>query len=99
MTGSAVKQYMVIERFKGGAAAAVYGRFRERGRLAPDGLTYVDSWVDDTLKICFQLMTTDRPELFDAWIARWSDLVDFEVYPVIPSRVAAARALGEESSA
>ena len=81
---------MVVERFKNGDAAPVYQRFRERGRLAPEGLTYVNSWVDTTLQRCFQLMETDDPTLFDVWIANWSDLVDFEVYPVITSADAAA---------
>jgi len=83
--------YMVIERFRGGDAVPVYRRFRERGRLAPDGLTYVNSWVDDSLRICFQLMRTDRRELIDEWMSRWSDLVEFEVYPVVTSAEAAAR--------
>ena len=98
MTRNGATLYMIVERFKRGDAAAVYRRFRERGRLAPDGLTYVESWVDDTLNTCFQLMATERRELIDQWIAQWSDLVDFELYPVISSRVAAARALGEALS-
>ena len=81
---------MVVEHFKNGDAAPVYQRFRERGRLAPEGLTYVNSWVDTTLRRCFQLMETDDPTLFDVWIANWSDLVDFEVYPVMTSADAAA---------
>jgi hypothetical protein len=84
---------MVVERFKAGKASPVYQRFRERGRLTPDGLTHVDSWVDEALCVCFQVMRTDDRALLDAWIARWSDLVDFEVYPVITSAEAAARAL------
>ena len=84
--------FMVIERFRGGDALAVYRRFRERGRLTSEGLTYVDSWVDESLRICFQVMRTDRRELLDEWMARWSDLVEFEVYPVITSAEAASRA-------
>src|SRR5262249_41693899 len=83
--------YMVIERFKGGDARPVYRRFREQGRLAPEGLAYVSSWVDPELTHCYQLMETDERALLDAWIARWSDLVDFEVHAVIPSAEAAAR--------
>jgi hypothetical protein len=86
--------FMVIERFRNRDAAAVYRRFRERGRLAPDGLTYVESWVDESLQVCFQVMRTDRRELLDEWMAQWSDLVDFEVYPVVTSAEAAARVLG-----
>ena len=83
--------YMVIEHFKGGDAVPVYRRFREHGRLAPQGLTYVSSWVDTKLERCYQLMETDDPRLLDDWLARWSDIVDFEVYPVITSAEAAER--------
>jgi Protein of unknown function (DUF3303) len=82
--------YMVVEKFKRGAAP-VYERAAERGRLLPAGLTYLDSWVDQRLDRCFQLMETDDPGLFDDWIERWSDLADFEVVPVITSADAAAR--------
>jgi hypothetical protein len=77
--------YMVIEHFKGGDAVPVYRRFRDRGRLAPAGLSYVSSWVDTKLERCFQLMETDDPALLDQWLGQWRDLVDFEVYPVITS--------------
>lgn len=83
--------YMVIERFKGGDAVPVYRRFRDHGRLAPEGLVYVSSWVDATLKSCYQLMETEDPLLLDVWIAGWSDIVDFEVHPVISSTDAAER--------
>jgi hypothetical protein len=83
--------YMVIEHFKGGDAVPVYRRFRDRGRLAPEGLSYVSSWVDATLERCYQLMETDTPVLIDQWIAAWSDLVDFEVHAVISSTEAAER--------
>ena len=59
--------------------------------MAPDGLTYVESWVDEPMQRCYQLMETDDPALLDAWIANWSDIVDFEVHPVISSPEAAAR--------
>lgn len=83
--------YMVIERFKGGDPVPVYRRFRDHGRLAPDGLTYVSSWVDTTFECCYQLMKTDHRQLLDEWIAQWSDLVDFEVHEVVTSPEAAAR--------
>jgi hypothetical protein len=82
---------MVVERFRGGEAGPVYARFRERGRMAPDGLRYVSSWVTDDLTTCFQVMECDDPALLDAWIACWDDLVDFEVRPVVTSAEAAAR--------
>ena len=83
--------YMVVEHFKNRDAVPVYRRFRDRGRLAPEGLTYVSSWVDEQLERCYQLMETDQRELLDEWISNWNDLVDFEVYPVITSQEAAAR--------
>ena len=77
--------YMVMERFKGGDAVPVYRRFRDQGRLAPPGLLYISSWVDTSFERCYQLMETDNPQLLDEWLARWSDIVDFEVHPVITS--------------
>jgi hypothetical protein len=84
--------YMVVEHFKNKDAAAVYRHFRGRGRMAPEGLLYVSSWVDEKLERCYQLMETHDQRLLDEWMAEWDDLVDFEVYPVITSREAAARA-------
>jgi hypothetical protein len=81
---------MVVERFRRGPEP-VYERAADRGRLLPDGLVYVDSWVDERLDRCFQLMETDDPALFDEWIAHWSDLADFEVVPVVTSAEAAER--------
>ena len=83
--------YMVVEHFKGSDAVPVYRRFRERGRLAPEGLLYISSWVDEKLERCYQLMETGDPQLLDEWMANWSDLVDFEVYPVISSKDAAEK--------
>ncbi|MFN2445595.1 MAG: DUF3303 domain-containing protein [Vicinamibacterales bacterium] len=82
---------MVIERFKDGDPVPVYRRFREHGRLAPEGLSYVSSWVDTHLERCYQLMETDDPRLLDQWMAHWSDIVEFEVNPVITSAEAAER--------
>jgi uncharacterized protein DUF3303 len=83
--------YMVVEHFKD--APAVYRRFRERGRMAPDGLTYVSSWVDEKIERCFQIMETHDRRLLDQWMANWSDVTDFEVYPVITSAEAVERIL------
>ena len=85
--------YMIIEDFKGDPAA-VYRRFRERGRLAPDGLHYVSSWVMSDLQRCYQVMSCDDRRLLDQWMAQWQDLVAFEVVPVIPSAEASAAVLG-----
>jgi hypothetical protein len=87
--------YMVIEHFRDGDPVPVYRRFRERGRMAPEELTYVDSWVDESLRLCFQVMRTDRRELLDQWMEQWSDLVAFEVFPVVTSAEAASRVLGD----
>lgn len=81
--------FMVIERFKNQDAAPVYKRFRERGRMLPEGLKYVESWTDTDLSLCFQLMECEDPSLLEQWVARWEDLVDFEVVPVITSKEAA----------
>ncbi len=81
--------FMVIESFKNGDAASVYSRFRERGRMMPDGLKYIDSWTDAKFERCFQLMESDDMTLFDEWINNWKDLVDFEVIPVMQSKEAA----------
>ena len=86
-TGPAL--YMVIERFKAGAAAEIYRRARERGRMLPPGLEYLDSWVDLDLSRCFQLMQTADVKLIETWIAAWTDLVEFEVVPVQGSADAA----------
>jgi len=74
--------YMVIERFKENAAPEIYRRFREKGRMMPEGLEYISSWIDLDLKICWQLMQTEDFALFDKWIDNWRDLMDFEVVPV-----------------
>jgi hypothetical protein len=76
---SNVKQYMVIERFAPGRKAEVYERFHQKGRMLPDGLTYLDSWLEKDGDRCFQLMETDNPALFEVWKRRWNDLVSIEV--------------------
>jgi hypothetical protein len=81
--------YMVIEHYRNGDAVPVYRRFRDQGRLAPDGVKYISSWVDTSLQHCYQLMEADEQALLDQWIANWSDLVDFDVVPVVTSAEAA----------
>lgn len=80
------KLYMVFELFKDKDAVPIYRRFRDNGRMMPEGLAYVSSWIDDKLERCYQLMETHDRALLDEWIGRWSDLVDFEVYPVMTSK-------------
>ncbi len=72
--------YMVIEQFKD--ARAIYKRFREKGRMMPDGLNYVSSWIDHDLNKCWQVMETDDERLFRQWTDSWNDLMDFEIIPV-----------------
>src|SRR5262245_36811100 len=74
--------FMVIERFKGRDPAPVYARLREQGRALPDGLRYVDSWVEANFDRCFQLMECDDATLLQRWVLQWRDLVEFEVVPV-----------------
>jgi hypothetical protein len=74
-----MKRYMVIEQFVPGAKDKVYERFREQGRMLPDGLVYVDSWLEKDGDRCFQLMETSDPSLFDRWTKSWNDLVRFEI--------------------
>ena len=85
---------MVVERYKRGPEP-VYARAEAKGRMLPDGLRYLDSWVVDDVAMdrCFQLMEADDESLFDEWIERWNDLTEFEVYPVLSSAEAAQRAL------
>ena len=80
--------YMVLETFRDADARPVYRRFRDRGRLAPDGLRYVASWVTDDLQRCFQVMECDDRALLEAWMDQWRDIVDFEVIPVMTSAAA-----------
>jgi hypothetical protein len=84
-------RYMIVEHFRNGDARPVYDRFRRSGRLAPDGLHYVGSWVSADLTRCYQVMECDDRRLLDEWIAAWMDLVDFEVHEVITSSEAASR--------
>ena len=83
--------YMVIESFRNGDPAPVYRRFRDRGRSLPEGLRYVDSWVQQDGARCFQLMECDDSATFSQWISGWSDLAKFEVVPVITTGEAQAR--------
>ena len=77
--------FMVVEHFRNGDPRPVYQRFAERGRMAPDGLRYVGSWVTDDLKRCFQVMECDDRRLLEQWITHWDDIVEFEVVPVVTS--------------
>jgi len=81
--------YMIVEHFRDNAIP-IYRRFRERGRMAPDGLRYVASWVTEDYRRCFQVMECDDPALLELWMSNWRDLTEFEVIPVNTSADAAA---------
>lgn len=88
--------YMVIENFKAGKEKEIYRRAENKGRMLPDGLEYINSWVSSDIRICYQLMRCNDAELLNEWIAKWIDLVDFEIIPVISSKNATDKALGKE---
>lgn len=83
--------YMILERFKNDDPVPVYRRFRDRGRLMPDGLKYVSSWITADMSMCYQVMECDDRRLLDEWLANWNDLTDFDVIPVITSPEAQER--------
>ncbi|MGD9804459.1 MAG: DUF3303 domain-containing protein [Hyphomicrobiaceae bacterium] len=78
-------QFMVIEHFRNRDAKAVYARFRNNGRMAPEGLVYMGSWIEANFARCFQLMECNDARLLQDWIMNWGDLADFEIVPVVPS--------------
>lgn len=82
--------YMVIENFRGGDPVPVYRRFRDRGRMMPDGIEYLGSWVTKDLHRCFQVMSCEDRRLLDQWMANWDDITNFDVIPVMTSVEASA---------
>lgn len=78
--------FMVIETFRNGDAKSAYRRFRKVGRVMPEGLSYVGSWTTADLRRCFQIMETDDVTLLQRWVADWSDLVEFEIVPVVTGK-------------
>ena len=82
--------YMIVEHFRDGDPVPVYRRFRAKGRMAPEGLRYVSSWVTEDLGRCYQLMECDDRALLEQWAARWSDLAEMEIHPVVTSAEAVA---------
>jgi Protein of unknown function (DUF3303) len=79
--------FMVIEHYRN--VKAVYARFNQKGRMMPEGMKYVGSWVESNLARCFQLVDAENQSLFSAWTENWKDIVDFEIIPVINSNDAA----------
>ena len=86
--------FMVIEKFHGGNPKPVYERFAAKGRMAPEAVSYVNSWITEDLGTCYQVMDAPDRANLDEWIANWRDIVDFEVVPVITSHEARQRVLG-----
>ena len=78
--------FMVVEHFKQGKTRDIYRRLQERGRMMPDGLKYIDSWTSADCDCCWQLMECEDASLFQEWILQWSDLAEFEIIPVVPSK-------------
>ena len=83
--------FMIIEKFYPGKVRLLYERFDEKGRLLPEGVSYINSWIDENVTICYQLMESDTVEKIYTWIENWDDLSDFEVIPVITSAEAKAK--------
>lgn len=81
-------QYMIIERFYPGKVKAIYERFAEKGRMLPQGVSYINSWINESVTGCYQLMESESFEKLQEWIDNWKDLVEFEVVPVINSEKA-----------
>ena len=89
--------FMVIEHFRDQDGKAVYRRFRDKGRMTPEGLRFVESWVAADLSRCFQIMACDDVAIIQKWAAEWSDLVEFEIVPVALGKETAAALSGESS--
>jgi hypothetical protein len=89
---------MVIENFRGQDGKAVYRRFRDKGRMMPEGLRFVASWVAADLGRCFQVMEADDITLFQQWVVQWSDLAAFEIVPVVPGKDTAAALMSQLDS-
>jgi hypothetical protein len=87
--------FMVIETFRNQDAKAAYRRFRDKGRLMPDGLEFVSSWVTADLDRCFLIAETDDITLLQRWAAEWSDLAAFEILPVVTGKETAEALSGQ----
>ena len=89
-------QYMIIEKFHPGKVKDMYRRFTEKGRMMPEGVSYINSWINESITVCYQLMESESLEKLQQWIDQWKDLVDFEVVPVISSAEAKEKVFADE---
>jgi len=89
-------QYMIIERFHPGKIKEIYQRFADKGRMLPEGVTYLDSWINESVTVCYQLMAAGSRDQLQSWIDHWKDLTDFDVVPVITSAEAREKVLGKK---
>jgi len=85
--------YMIIETFKPGKVKQIYGRLEEKGRMQPEGLTYINSWIDENMNKCYQVMEADSIDKIHIWISNWDDVMEFGIVPVISSEEAKKKAL------
>lgn len=90
-----MKTYMIIETFKPGKIKEIYQRLEEKGRMQPEGLIYINSWINEDMETCYQVMETDSIEKIHEWILNWDDVMEFEIVPVITSLEAKKKALKE----
>jgi len=88
--------YLIIERFHPGKATELYRRFEEKGRMMPASVNYINSWIDEKLTTCYQVMEADDIHKLEEWVTNWNDLADFEIIPVITSNEAKERILGKD---
>ncbi len=89
-------QYMIIERFRTGKEKEMYQRFADKGRMLPPGVTYINSWIDESVTVCYQVMEAESVAQLELWIGNWNDLVDFEIIPVITSAEAKEKVFAEK---
>ena len=78
-------QYLIIEHYKKGKTIEIYQRFDQKGRMLPKGVTYINSWTDEKVETCYQIMESESLEKLQEWVSNWNDLVDFEIIPVLTS--------------
>ena len=90
---AAMKKYMIVERFKKEHIKELYARFDAKGRMLPEGVNYLDSWINEDVETCYQLMESENLEKVKEWVSYWKDLADFEIIPVIDSKTAKEKIL------